>query len=178
MFFTPVKILAPAALILLAGAVHAEQVEITTQTDLDGVTNSYCFDIKGGQDNADPADGLQAHTCYSYTGTLGTDQLFETDRFASNELYMPSFDVCATAADMTAGATLTLTTCDQSDAQSFAFTSTGTISPTAAPELCVGVGDETKFGRSKTHQIKTLTLQTCSTEDAETQQWRTRTEDD
>ncbi|MEL6526334.1 MAG: DUF3500 domain-containing protein, partial [Chloroflexota bacterium] len=53
--------------------VVSEQVEITLIDPLDGVTNSYCIDIAGGNENVDPANGLQAHTCYSYQGDLGTD---------------------------------------------------------------------------------------------------------
>ena len=34
----------------------------------------YCLDIKGYKTNADPTRGLQAHTCYSYQGSIAVDQ--------------------------------------------------------------------------------------------------------
>ena len=151
--------------------VVSEQVEITLIDPLDGVTNSYCIDIAGGNQNVDPDNGLQAHTCYSYQGDLGTDQVFDTIGFASGTLYMPVYDVCAQVASVSAGAKIGLATCDGSDLQTFAFGDGGTISPASDTSLCFTASAETRFGRSDVHQISDMTLAACSGDLTIYQQW-------
>ena len=151
--------------------VVSEQVEITLIDPLDGVTNSYCIDIAGGNQNVDPTNGLQAHTCYSYQGDLGTDQVFDTTSFASGTLYMPVYDVCAQVTSVSAGATIGLATCDGSDLQTFAFGDGGTISPASDTSLCFTASAETRFGRSDVHQISDMTLAACSDDLTIYQQW-------
>lgn len=171
---------AAAVILGLTSAVHAGQVEVTLTDDLDGDLSGYCLDIVGSQSGARPEDGLQAHTCYSYQGDLGIDQVFETDRFADGVLYMPEFEVCATTSGLEAGATLGLAACDGSDAQKIDLTADGKLSPAAAPGMCFTAGEETRLGRGGTsrHQIKSLTLQPCSDDLAAYQTWRTRSEND
>lgn len=166
--------------LLLATAAQAERVEITLTDMLDGDLSSYCLDIVGSQSRAETEKGLQAHTCYSYQGDLGVDQVFETDRFADGVLYMPEFDVCATATDLEAGATLGLAACDGSALQNVTLTETGKLSPADAPAMCFTAGEDTRLGRGGTsrHQIKSLTLQDCSEDLAAYQTWRTRTHAD
>ena len=105
MYSVPNTLLATLALVF-ASAAQAETVEITLADDLDGILNGYCIDIAGGNENVDITRGLQGHTCYSYQGALGTDQKFETEKFAENQLYMTDFDVCATLSSLDAGATV------------------------------------------------------------------------
>lgn len=156
----------------------AEGVEITLKDELDGILNSYCLDIAGGNKNVDPDKGLQAHTCYSYQGELGTDQVFDPSRFADNTLYMPNYDVCATLTGLESGAKVGLATCESSDLQTIAFTGEGKISPVSAPNMCFTAAQESRFGRGSQHQIRDLTLESCSDDLASVQQWRTRTTDD
>lgn len=151
-----------------------ENVEITLIDVLDGVTSSYCLDIAGGNQNIDISNGLQAHTCYSYRGEIGTDQKFDPTRFESNELYMPDFDVCATVSALGEGASIGLAACDGSDLQTISFSGSGTISMVTAPQLCFTAGTDSRFGRSDVHQIKALTLETCSPDRAAYQMWRDR----
>lgn len=154
----------------------AENVEIYATDLLDNVQNGYCLDIAGGQGpQADPANGLQGHTCYSPSGELFVDQTFASERFGETVLYMPEFDVCATTASMDAGAALGLAACDGSDAQAFSFSGEGTITLASAPEMCVTLGQDTRTGRSPTNQIKTLTLEACGDERAAYQSWANRT---
>lgn len=155
-----------------------ENLEITLIDVLDGVTSSYCLDIAGGNQNIDISNGLQAHTCYSYRGEIGTDQKFDPARFRSNELYMPDFDVCATASALTEGASIGLAECDGSDLQTVSFSGSGTISMIVAPQLCFTAGTESRFGRSDVHQIKALSLEACSPDREAYQMWRGRTSDD
>ena len=58
--------------VLLPVAALAADVEVTLKNRLDGNLNGYCLDIRGGGQNIGPANGLQAHTCYSYRGDLGS----------------------------------------------------------------------------------------------------------
>ena len=154
-----------------ATAAVAANVEITLLDPLDGVLNSYCLDISGGNESVDPANGLQAHTCYSYDGDLGTDQVFDTARFASNALYMPIYDVCGEVSEIASGATIGLATCDGSDLQTFEFGATGTISPASDTSLCFTADAETRTGRSSDHQLTDLSLATCSDDLAAYQEW-------
>ena len=155
-------------------AISAENIEISLIDILDGVTSSYCIDIAGGNKNIDISKGLQAHTCYSYRGEIGSDQTFTTSRFTNNELYMPDFDVCAMAKSLEAGSPIGLAACDGSDLQKVSFSGTGTISMVASPDLCFTAAKDSRFGRSQVHQIKALSLETCSSELAAYQEWRSR----
>lgn len=175
---TGFKALFTALSLIFALQAHAENVEITLAKDLDGIVNSYCLDIAGGNQNVDIKNGLQGHTCYSYRGSLGEDQIFDTTRFAQNQLYMPKFDVCATLASLTVGAKVGLASCNGSNLQTFIFSGTGTISPKAAPTMCLTLSAATRAGGGSQHQIKTLTLEVCSTSAKDLQTWRVRSKDD
>ena len=168
-----------AALLGACSISHADMVEITLADDLDGILNGYCLDIARGQkEDADPANGLQAHTCYSHEGQLAIDQIFDTDKFDEQVLYMPEFDVCATLTGLEAGAALALASCDGSNLQQLVMSDTGQITPVEAPTLCVTAALETTSGRSKTNLMRSLSLQECNDEEALYQTWRTRLEDD
>jgi hypothetical protein len=168
------------AVLLFPLAVYAADVEVSLKDNLDGNLNSYCLDIKGGGQNIDPTRGLQAHTCYSYRGELGSDQAIDPDGIAKGEFNIPAFDVCATVEVTEAGAEVSLSTCDGSESQQFNFAENGYISPKSAPGMCLTAGNETAFGRGGTspHQIKTLTLQSCGDDLTAYQEWYTRTQDD
>lgn len=167
-----------AGLMTLAAPAYAENVEIYSRDMLDNTQNGYCIDIAGGREEAaDPADGLQGHTCYSPGGALGYDQTFDTEKFADGLLYMVNFDVCAQITSTGAGSALELADCDGSAPQSFTFSGEGTISPTAAKNMCLTVAEDTRSGRSDANQIKVLSLETCSDELAAYQSWGVRTAD-
>lgn len=155
-------------------------VELTLKDDLDGDLNGYCFDIVGGGPNINPDEGLQAHTCYSYRGAVGSDQAIDPALLAQGIIKIPTFDVCAQPSSAQQGSKLSLTSCDNSEAQRFIISDSGTISPSAAPDLCATAGIETRRGRNGTspHQIKELTLEPCDEALSDRQQWRTRIEDD
>ncbi|MGR3713746.1 MAG: ricin-type beta-trefoil lectin domain protein [Shimia sp.] len=158
------KVFAAASLVLLcAGTTQAGNVEVYVTDMLDNVQDGYCLDIAKAQGaNANPEDGLQAHTCYSPSGEIFVDQAFDPDQFSDGTFYMPEFDVCMTVASVEAGAALELAACDGSEVQSWRFESEGTIGPASAPELCLSLGEETRTGRSPTNQMKALTLDACS----------------
>jgi len=166
--------------LLIPVAAFAENVEVTLKNGLDGNLNSYCLDIKGGGQNIDPSAGLQAHTCYSYRGDLGSDQAIDPEGIARGEFKVVAFDVCATMDGTEADAEVALSACDGSELQQFDFAENGAISPKSAPGMCLTAGQETTFGRGGTspHQIKTLTLQSCGGDLTAYQEWYTRTQDD
>lgn len=164
------------AALITAGAAQAETVEVYVVDMLDNIQNGYCLDIAKAQGaNANPDDGLQAHTCYSPSGEIFVDQAFESDKFADGVLYMPVFDVCMQASTAEAGASVELATCDGSEGQTWAFDGEGAIAPAAAPELCLTLADETRTGRSPENQMKALSLETCSADMAASQTWSNRT---
>ena len=173
--FIPLTLVAGVA--LAANSAQAEQVEIYLTDMLDNKQNGYCIDIAGGRgDSADPADGLQGHTCYSPTGSLLVDQIFDTEKFADGQLYMTEFDVCATLPSTEAGTTLSLEACDGSDSQNFVFSGEGVITPASATDMCLTVRTDTRSGRSDANQIKALTVEACSDDQAAYQVWSVRTE--
>lgn len=162
-------------LTLHAGSALAENVEVYATDKLDNIQNGYCIDISGGQGaQADPAHGLQGHTCYSPSREIFVDQAFASEQFANGIFYMPEFDVCMQTTSLAVGAALELADCDGSAAQSFAFSGEGTISPAADSALCLTLGEDTRFGRSQKNQIKALTLAACSSEAAASQNWAYR----
>ena len=165
------------ASIFSASTAAAEDVEIYLVDLLDNKQAGYCVDISGGKgDGANPDNGLQGHTCYSPLGELLVDQIFDTEKFAENTLYMPKFDVCAQVASTAAGTKVDLATCDGSVGQQFSFTGEGVISPVSASEMCFPVGEDTRSGRSDVNQIKELTLQSCSDDMSAYQTWSVRSE--
>lgn len=167
-----------SAAILTAGMAHAENVEIYVVDILDNIQNGYCIDIaKGRGAQANPEDGLQAHTCYSPSGEVLVDQAFDPEKFADGLLYMPEFDVCVQAISTEAGASAELAACDGSEAQSWVFDGAGTIAPASAPEMCLTLTGETRTGRSAQNQMIAMTLQACSDDLAAYQTWANRSAD-
>lgn len=167
-----------ALMLALSQTAHAERVEIALQDPLDGNLSGYCLDIAGAPGaSADPAKGLQAHTCYSYRGALEVDQIFDTARFAEGVLYMPEFDVCATLSAAEAGASVGLAACDGGAAQQIVLDASGHLSPAGHADLCLTAGQDTRMGRGGTspHQIKALSLETCAEDLAAYQIWYPRT---
>lgn len=158
----------------------AADVEVTLKDRLDGNLNGYCLDIRGGGRNIDPSQGLQAHTCYSYRGDLGSDQAFNPEDVTRGEFRIYQFDVCATMEGTEADAEVALTACDGSELQKFEFTANGYISPEGAPGMCLTAGMGTTFGMGgvSPHQIKSLTLQTCGGDLTAYQEWTTRTQEE
>ncbi|PYG31826.1 ricin-type beta-trefoil lectin domain protein [Pelagimonas varians] len=158
-------------------AAQADPVEIYLVDKLDNIQNGYCLDIGGAKGrDANPESGLQGHTCYSPLGELGVDQIFDTAKFSDGTLYMPEFDVCAEVAMLEAGTAVDLAACNTSAAQSFAFSGEGVITPSAAPDMCLTLAQDSRFGRSDQNQIKNLTLETCDQDLLAYQTWAVRGE--
>ena len=165
-----------AVSVMVANVAFAEPVEIMLSDRLDGDLDYYCLDISGAKENANIDGGLQTHTCYGYQGEAGIDQIFDADLFGRNALYMTEFEVCATLSSTDAGTPVGLAACDESESQQIAFTADGQLSPVSAPGMCFTAGEDTRRGRGGTseHQIKSLTLESCSEDLAQYQSWEPR----
>lgn len=176
-------------LILLAGLIGAplagsakagETVEVVLVDRLDD-QRGFCLDIRGYKQRAKVDRGLQAHSCYSYQGSIAVDQGFDTDGIRTGRFHMPGFDVCMTAGGSQAGARLGLTKCDGSARQGFSLTANGEIMTKSAPKLCATVaGGESRQGGGgrPVHLIRGLTLEACDEGRAKYQRWRVRAKAD
>lgn len=164
------------SLIGISAISWADIVEVALVDRLNGNDNNYCIDTVGAQEHATPEEGLQAYTCYSYGGSLGFDQIMDSGAIEQGQFLMTGFNVCMEAKGTTAGTTLWGTECDGGEMQDFELLSDQTIRLSSADQLCLSVGDETRFGRRGPtgHQYKDLTLEVCSEERAAYQQWYMR----
>jgi len=164
------------ALILPAWAAAPATVEIQLRTVLDE-PRGYCIDMAGYKERARTDRPLQAHTCYSYQGTIAVDQGVDPQGVGSGRIGFPYFGVCMRAERRRAGASLGLAECADTPEQRFRFTDAGEIRPHAAPELCVtiapGPGAAGGGGRP-VHLLRALTLEACAESTAARQQWRLR----
>lgn len=165
---------------LMAGVAHhivqadSGAVEIRLLDDVDE-PRGYCLDIAGGRGTDAPPDrGLQAHTCYDYTGSLLEDQSFDAALVEKGQFRIPYFDVCMTVASIEIGSAITLAPCAGSDDQKFSLQADGRLSVQSKPELCVTVSSTSKRegrGGTPVHVMRPLSLQPCADESAAYQSW-------
>jgi len=136
----------------------------------------YCIDIKGSKLNADPDNGLQAHTCYSYQGEVSVDQGFDNVKIDEDEFYMPFFDVCMEAENISATSKLNLKGCNKNEKQKFKFNNKAEIVLNDNNNLCLTVSENSREGGggTPTHLIRDLILDNCSTDISARQRWGLR----
>ena len=171
-----VTALAMVCFTLTAKADTAEApVEVMLKSTLDD-DRGYCLDIAGGKGERAPIDkGLQAHTCYHYTGEILVDQGFDPSQIEAGQFRIPYFDVCMAVESIEVGAAIALATCDQSDTQKFTLQPDGQLVSQSKPELCITVSStEKKSGRggSPVHVMRPLSLQPCEADSEEHQTWK------
>ena len=165
-----------AVLFALSPALQAAEnlVEIRLIDDIDE-PRGYCLDIAGGRGTRAPLDkGLQAHTCYDYTGGLLEDQSFDADLIDQGQFRIPYFKVCMAVPSVTQGAPITLASCEATDTQAFALQVDGKLTPKTAPELCVTANSSKKRegrGGKPVHVMRPLSLQPCSADASAYQAW-------
>ncbi len=149
-------------------------VEIRLIDDIDE-SRGYCLDVAGGQGTEAPVEkGLQAHTCYDYTGGLLEDQSFAAALVEEGQFKISYFDVCMTASEPVSGSALMLAECENTDTQMFSLGEDGNLTLQTNPELCVTANStEKKEGRGGTpvHVMRPLSLQPCSDDDKAYQAW-------
>lgn len=149
-------------------------VEIMLSSKLDE-ERGYCLDIAGGQGAKAPLDrGLQAHTCYHYTGDILEDQGFDAALISQGQFRISYFDVCMSVSSVEEGTAISLAQCDNSDTQKFIMQSSGQLVPHVAPNVCVTVNaTEKREGRGgdPVHVMRPLSLQKCSEANESYQIW-------
>jgi hypothetical protein len=159
---------------LLATAHASELVEIRLIDDIDEA-RGYCLDIAGGRGTSAPLDkGLQAHTCYDYTGGLLEDQSFEATLLEDGTFKIPYFDVCMSVPAIEPGAAITLSPCAAVETQMFSLKDNGNIVISGDTELCVTTSSTQKRegrGGTPVHVMRPLSLQPCSDEKKAYQAW-------
>ena len=160
----------------VTGSVQSAEnlVEVLLTDKLDE-ERGYCLDIAGGQGKNAPLDrGLQAHTCYHYTGGILEDQGFDEALLGEGKFYIPYFDICMAVPAVEAGAPINLEKCTDSDTQKFTLESNGQLVAQADPSLCVTVSQTEKRegrGGSPVHVMRPLSLQKCDEANKAYQTW-------
>ena len=138
----------------------------------------YCLDIKGYKTNVDPTRGLQAHTCYSYQGSIAVDQGFDIDRMNSGQFYLPGFEVCIELSTQNDKYEIKLSACDLSnDAQNLKLTDKGEITFANDPSLCLTASDKESReggGGEPVHLIRDLSITSCDDQKKAYQRWGLR----
>ncbi|MGV2988225.1 RICIN domain-containing protein [Vibrio sp. E150_011] len=138
-------------------------------------SRGYCLDIAGGKGALAPIErGLQAHTCYNYTGEILEDQGFDLSLISKGVFRISYFDVCMSASSLEQNASLQLEECNSSVTQQFELKDNGQLSLNGAPNLCVTVdGENKKEGRGGTpvHVMRPVSLQLCDDSKSDYQQW-------
>ncbi len=160
---------------LSTGASAQEKiVEVMLASNLDEA-RGYCLDIAGGKGANAPLDkGLQAHTCYHYTGDILEDQGFDAGLIKQGQFRIPYFDVCMSATDLKVGAAILLGECNNSDTQKFTLNSSGQLVAEADQSLCITVSSTQKRegrGGSPVHVMRPLALQQCDDAKKTYQTW-------
>ena len=95
-------------------------VEVYLLNQLDD-HRGYCIDIKGYKSRAKTNRGVQAHTCYSYEGSIAIDQSFDRKRIMNNEFFLSGFNVCMEVLSVVMPGSLSLKNCNLGDAQKLYF---------------------------------------------------------
>lgn len=150
-------------------------VEVMLADKLDEA-RGYCLDIAGGKGKRAPLDkGLQAHTCYNYTGGILEDQGFSAALIDKDQFRIPYFNVCMSVPSIAKGQGISITACDNTDNQKFKLKSNGQLVTKANPNLCVTVNSEKKKegrGGSPVHVMRPLSLQPCDNAKKAYQTWK------
>lgn len=140
-------------------------VEVMLASNLDEA-RGYCLDIAGGKGADAPLDkGLQAHTCYHYTGGILEVQGFDALLITEGLFRLPYFDICMSVPSVEVGAAISLSKCNDLKTQKFTLKSNGQLVTKANPKLCITVSSTQKKegrGGSPIHVMRPLSLQSCN----------------
>ncbi len=158
------------------GSAHSADklVEVMLADKLDE-PRGYCLDIAGGKGKRAPLDkGLQAHTCYNYTGGILEDQGFDPALISKGQFRVVYFNVCMAVPAIKTGAAISLAPCKNADTQKFELNSNGQLTSQANPKLCVTVSSTQKRegrGGSPIHVMRPMSLQPCDDAKKAYQTW-------
>ena len=90
------KLLLTTLFVLFNAQANAAIVEIYF-LDLMDDQRGFCIDIRGHKSKAKIDSGLQAHTCYSYQGSIAVDQGFASLKLDKNHSKFDATDAVAIA---------------------------------------------------------------------------------
>ena len=162
----------------LNSQVSAEIIEIHSLDEMDD-QRGFCIDVRGHKSKAKINSGLQAHTCYSYQGSIAVDQGFDSLELNENKFYLPSFDVCMEATANAASALLILSKCQDVELQKFKWGNNGRIYLISNVKLCLTIAQGKSRqggGGSPKHLIRNLSLEFCDNTQKTFQMWGERSE--
>ena len=140
---------------------------------LDDEIRGYCLDVRRAPPNVDLEGRLGTHAC-KY-GLENVDQQFEWR--APDQIYLPEYDRCLTAAGFDVGAELFARSCADTERQSWVVNSDGRITPTSRPDLCMTLSADQRVAGtpswiSPVFHARDITLETCAEAALARQQFR------
>ena len=141
-------------------------------------TRGFCIDMTGYKTNADINKALQAHSCYSYQGSVSVDQGFDVSKISNGEFSLPFFNVCMEIENAEPSSGLILRGCDKNLKQQFVFEDDGKIKPVNDLGLCLTAsGSYSWYGGGYTpiYIVRDLYMTACNPTISERQSWGIRT---
>ena len=153
----------------------AETVEVYLLNNLND-SRGFCVDMAGYKTNADVNKALQAHSCYSYQGSVSVDQGFDVSKISNGEFKLPFFNVCMEVENAESSSGLVLRGCDKSPKQQFLFEDDGKIKPVNDLSLCLTASGDFREGGggSPVHLIRDISLIACDASFSARQNWGLR----
>ena len=139
-------------------------------------SRGFCVDMTGYKTNADVNKALQAHSCYSYQGSVSVDQGFDVSKISDGEFNLPFFNVCMEVENAESSSGLILRGCDKNPKQQFVFEDDGKIKPVNDLSLCLTASGDYREGGggSPVHLIRDLFLSACDPSFSSRQSWGIR----
>ena len=139
-------------------------------------SRGFCIDMTGFKTNADVDKPLQAHSCYSYQGSVSVDQGFNVSKINNGEFNLPFFNVCMEVEKAEPSSGLILRVCDKNPKQKFVFEGDGKIKPDNDLSLCLTASGDYREGGggSPVHLIRDLSLLACDASFSARQSWGLR----
>ena len=153
----------------------AETVEVYLLNNLND-SRGFCVDMTGYKTNADVNKALQAHSCYSYQGSVSVDQGFDVSKISKGEFKLPFFNVCMEVENVGSSSGLVLRECDKNPKQQFVFEDGGKIKTVNDLSLCLTASVDYREGGggSPVHLIRDLSLIACDASFSTRQSWGLR----
>ena len=151
---------------------YPETAEVYLLNNLND-TRGFCIDMTGYKTNADVNKALQAHSCYSYQGSVSVDQGFDVSKISNGEFSLPFFNVCMEVENADSSSGLILRGCDKNPKQQFVFEDDGKIKPVGNLSLCLTASDDYREGGggSPVHLIRDLSMSDCDDSFSTRQRW-------
>jgi hypothetical protein len=151
---------------------YPETAEVYLLNNLND-TRGFCIDMTGYKTNADVNKALQAHSCYSYQGSVSVDQGFDVSKISNGEFNLPFFNVCMEVENADSSSGLILRGCNKNPKQKFVFEDDGEIKPVGNLSLCLTASDDYREGGggSPAHLIRDLSMSTCGDSFSTRQRW-------